>query len=367
VRNIVVNVPAIQEPITPSPGFAKKHLADYKLDIQGLCGFGCLYCSSNAGNYLRINRAAFAQLAQDQVGRALTPFDDPALTYVWPDVVPNLERQLDSKRPGFGRDQTLVFSMLTDGFSPLMVTNGTTERILRLVLERTEFRIRVLTKNAIVGQAKWRRLFAQHPGRFVVGLSIGTADDQWAHRVELGTSSPRARLRALRQLQDDGIPTYGMLCPVFPDVLDGCALEDLVEAIRPERVETVWAEPYNDRASWKMVQAGYRPGSRGWHWLERVYGRRDWGAWSAYATELYVRLHAHAVEHGWQQKFKYLLYEDLIAKEDASALSGLDGVLLQSKPDARGISRNPSIAALQQPTRAPREDERPGSGRSASW
>ena len=55
----IVNVPSINRPITPSPGFAKKKLADYKLDACGLCQFGCRYCSSNCGNYLRINRTKF--------------------------------------------------------------------------------------------------------------------------------------------------------------------------------------------------------------------------------------------------------------------------------------------------------------------
>src|SRR2546425_4660690 len=33
----IVNVPAIQQPIQPSPGFAKKQLSDFKLDIMALC------------------------------------------------------------------------------------------------------------------------------------------------------------------------------------------------------------------------------------------------------------------------------------------------------------------------------------------
>jgi len=94
------------------------------------------------------------------------------------------------------------------------------------VLERTSFRIRILTKNAIVSSERWINFFRQAKDRFVVGLSIGTVDDAWAKRVEIGTSRPSARLQALRNLQEAGIPTYGMLCPVFPDVLEGDALLD---------------------------------------------------------------------------------------------------------------------------------------------
>ena len=52
----LVIIDPLAKPIQSSPGFAKKLLADHKLDACGLCQFGCLYCSSNEGNYLRINR-----------------------------------------------------------------------------------------------------------------------------------------------------------------------------------------------------------------------------------------------------------------------------------------------------------------------
>ena len=68
----VVEVPSIKVPITSSPGFAKKDLSDFKLDACGLCGFGCRYCSSNSGNYLRINRAMFADLTEQQLGEGLS-------------------------------------------------------------------------------------------------------------------------------------------------------------------------------------------------------------------------------------------------------------------------------------------------------
>ena len=59
MKNIIVHVENMKTLIKPAPGFVKKDLADYKLDIVALCGFGCLYCSSNMGNYLRINQKEF--------------------------------------------------------------------------------------------------------------------------------------------------------------------------------------------------------------------------------------------------------------------------------------------------------------------
>src|SRR5262249_4936810 len=156
------------------------------------------------------------------------------------------EATLRGKKFNWGEGRTAVFSMLTDGFSPSLVADGTTLKALDMMLSRTGFRIRVLTKNACVGSREWIEYFASRPGRFVVGLSIGTLDDAWSKRVEVNTSPPSQRLKALRRLQDAGVPTYGMLCPIFPDVLSTARLDELVTAIRPHHCETIWAEPYND-------------------------------------------------------------------------------------------------------------------------
>jgi hypothetical protein len=338
----------------PSPGFQKKELADFKIDLMALCGFGCSYCSSNWGNYLRINREDFAERTEKQLGKRLYPDTSPDLAMIWPDVLEKLSAQVLAHRrrhdalPIWGLGKTLVFSMLTDGFSPVLVGNGTTEKALRLVLDNTRFRIRVLTKNAVVGAQRWIDFFLKYPGRFVVGLSCGTLDGAWARKIEKGTSSPRARIEALRALQDAGVPTYGMLCPIFPDLLDGDRLHELVREIRPSLCETIWAEPFNDRANWECVRAGYPEGSDGWSWLTEAYanGRNDF-VWSAYATELYRRLRAALELRGERHKLRYLLYENPITALDSRAFAGLYGVLLQTKPREDGYSPNPFIQALQ--------------------
>lgn len=351
-RRKLVVVPTVNDPVKLSPGFAKKGLSEWKLDILALCEFGCRYCSSNHGNYLRINRERFADATAEQLGERVYPDEDPALTFRWAEILDSLERQLRSKRRGFGRDLTLVFSMLTDGFSPMLVADGTTEAALQLILDLTEFRIRILTKNAVVGTDKWIEFFAKHPGRFVVGLSCGTLDDDWASRIEVGTSSPSARLRSLRCLQEAGIPTYGMLCPIFPDVLEGNTLDVLLDRIAPDRCEAIWAEPYNNRVNWQIVRDAYAPGSRGQQWMDAVYGRRDRAQWSRYATDLYSRLRGRASQDGWIGKLKYLLYEGWITAADAQHYEGFGGLLLQSEPGEDGRSRNPYLAALQpEPTR----------------
>ncbi len=353
-------VPPLAQPICKSPGFAKKELAAFKLDLPGLCEFGCRYCSSNMGNYLRIRRERFADLAEEQLGERIYPGEDPTLMMFSPETLPRLEEQLRHHRPNWGADQTLVFSMLTDGFSPWLVQRGHTRRALDLLLDHTRFRIRVLTKSAIVGKPEWIDYFAQHRDRFVVGLSTGTTDDEWSRKIELGTSQPTARLRALHRLQQAGVPTFGMLCPVFPDMLDGDRLDRLVDAIHPELVEHVWAEPYNDRVNWRAVRAGYDVDSAGYRWLTDVYEHGSRRAWSEYTAELYGRLHKKAEAEGWLHKLRYLLYEDGFDARDVDALGDLAGILFQSKPDDNGFSKNAAIAERQKRGRRARAsgDER---------
>jgi DNA repair photolyase len=342
VKPIIVDVPSIKDPIKKSPGFEKKELATYKLDIMGWCQASCLYCSSPSGNYLRINRERFAAAAEAQTGSRLLPGKDAALALRWPDFEERLDEQLRTKHFSWGAGKVLMFSQLTDAFSPWAVKSGLTWRALGRVLVQTSFQVRVLTKFDTVGRREWIDLFRSYPGRFVVGLSVGTLDDAWARKVEFGTSSPSARVRALHRLQDAGVPTFGMLCPIFPDVLAGNGVERLVEAVRPDRCETVWSEPYNDRANWRAVAAGYRETSPERKVLSMLFegpGARSY--WSDYAVALYQRV--HEALGGEAGKHRYLLYQDTMTAAGREALRGAEGMLFQSD-ETKGKKSLPVVA-----------------------
>ncbi|REK22677.1 MAG: hypothetical protein DWQ42_16635 [Planctomycetota bacterium] len=327
--------------------WGKKELAEYKVDLLKLCGFGCTYCSSNGGMHISMQLQTISDAFTEAKGKKFDRYDVGDIVITLKGVLDTLQRQLDDRRRPWGKGKTLAFCQLTDGFSPHLLRTGTTRRALEMLIDRTEFRIRVLTKSAIVGRPEWIRFFSDHADRFVVGLSIGSLNDIWARCVERLTSVPTSRVKALHALQDAGIPTYGMLCPMFPEVLDGDHIERLMEAIRPDLCEHVWAEPFNDRDNWEYVRKCYFEGSTMWNWMTDVYenGRQD--LWSDYATALYQRLKSKAASDGWMKKLRYLLYEDGIVASDAAAFEGLDGVLLQSKPRLDGRSRNKAIAALQ--------------------
>lgn len=136
-------------------------------------------------------------------------------------------------------------------------------------------------------------------------------------------------------------------CPVFPHLLNDDSLEKLVDKTNPRAVEQVWVEPFNDRDNWRIVRSSYPTTSQSFQWITDVYEGGHKELWSRYATDLYLRIHTKAINEGWSGKLRYLLYENLITEGDATRLGGLDGILLQCKPDENGRSKNEFIAQYQ--------------------
>lgn len=323
-----------------------KQLADVHVEALLFCEFGCRYCSSNSGLHLRFLKRTIQEAVEASLKVPFNPHNAAHVAIAYREVVNSLEVELCRYRKKPGAGKTLVYSQLTDGFSPVLIKTGTARQILELLIEKTDYRIRILTKNAIVGRPEWVKFFARHRDRFVVGLSIGTLDDRFTHRMEWRTSRPQSRISALQALQEADVPTFGMLCPVFPQVLETDELERLIDTIRPARCEHVWTEPFNDRANWKVVRDVYAEGSPTWNWMKRVFGDRDTALWSRYATDLYRRVHDKACREGWSDKLRYLLYEKDITPEDSVHFRGLGGVLLQCRKDEDGESKNPAFRSL---------------------
>ncbi|QDT64777.1 radical SAM family protein [Calycomorphotria hydatis] len=335
--------------IAPS-SWPVKELADVHVEACMQCEFNCSYCSSNSGLHICFNKNTIEDAVLEQFGQVYDPQNTDGLLIGFEDVVGALREELNDRKQKPGTGKTLVYSQLTDGFAPKLVKSGVTRGILDLLIEKTNYRIRVLTKSKVVGNNNWTQYFAKHASRFIVGLSIGTLDDKLARRIEGGTSSPAARLKSLHRLQDVGVPTYGMLCPVFPSVLETDELGHLVAAVRPDYCEHVWAEPYNDRSNWRYVREALHRGSFLYDWISRVYEEGDEHLWSQYATNLYCRLLEKGKADGWSEKLRYLLYESHIVDEHVPNFQSLDGVLLQSIDKKTGVSKNPRFAAIQHAT-----------------
>jgi hypothetical protein len=334
-------------PILRALGFEKKELANDHLEPLQKCEISCRYCSTTTGNTARITGKRRDAAVKRQLGIDVKASSEPDLALFDPRFLDHLRAQLNDAGPTFGRGRTLMVSEFVDPFSPSLMEFGITLQMLTLLFERTEYRIRILTKSGTVVAPQVLNLLTEHRQRVVVGLSFGSLDDKWAKGMEIGAPPPSVRIRALHKLQAANVPTYGMLCPMFPEVLDGQHLERLVDAVRPNVVEHVWAEGYNDRVNWRAVREAYDPGSTAYDTMTSMFGAQDRTRWSAYITALFVRLKAKAVAGGWLHKLRFLLYEGDIVPEDVDSFGDLSGVLLQSKPGPDGRSKHPSFARLQ--------------------
>jgi DNA repair photolyase len=138
-----------------------------------------------------------------------------------------LRAELESPR---WNPQTLVMSGVTDPYQPierkLCITSGCLE-----VLAKFRNPVAIITKNRLVTRdIDLLRNLAAH-NAVAVNISVTSLDSNLQRVLEPRTSSPQARLDAIRQLRSAGIPTGVMVAPIIPGltdhevpkVLDACA------------------------------------------------------------------------------------------------------------------------------------------------
>jgi DNA repair photolyase len=117
------------------------------------------------------------------------------------------------------RPETIVFSGVTDCYQPAERRFKITRACVAVAAECNQ-PIGIITKNALVCRdIDLFRQLAAH-GAVRVSLSITSLDPQLARAMEPRTSSPEARLRAIRELTQAGIPTNVMTAPIIPGLND---------------------------------------------------------------------------------------------------------------------------------------------------
>lgn len=326
-----VNVPwkgKVQNPIRLSPGFEKKELAVYKLDAMVFCQFACAYCSSNAGNLMRINTKQISHWSLEEVGIAYNPRQDADSFYMtYPEIVEALDLQLLQNPKLRAIEETLQFGMLVDNFSPELVKNGTTFRLLEILLRKTKFTIRILTKSAAVARDEFVELFLRYPNRVTVGLSCGSMNNDEIQYIEKFTTLPVYRSAAAYTLQKNSIRTFLMACPVLPGFHSKAEIEELYEAFDPSKLEAAWCEPYNDRMNWRKLLAAYVNSNKR-NELETIM--TDKREWAKYALSL-ANLHNKTLKKfGFKGQSYFLLYESGMTNIEIGAARKIPDILFQS-------------------------------------
>ncbi|MEN0110281.1 MAG: PA0069 family radical SAM protein [Planctomycetota bacterium] len=121
-------------------------------------------------------------------------------------------------RPGWAAEP-IVFSGVTDCYQPREREARITRRCLEVAAECRQ-PIGVITKNALVTRDADVLSDLAADQAAVVAVSLTTLDESLARRMEPRTSTPSARLRAMTELAEAGVPTHAMLSPVVPGLND---------------------------------------------------------------------------------------------------------------------------------------------------
>ncbi len=115
--------------------------------------------------------------------------------------------------------EPIAFSGVTDCYQPAERDYRLTRGCLEVALECRQ-PVMVITKNALVTRDLdlLRPLAEQRLAKAAV--SVTTLNDALAREMEPRTSTPQARLRAIRELAAAGVPTSVMVAPVIPGLND---------------------------------------------------------------------------------------------------------------------------------------------------
>ena len=127
-----------------------------------------------------------------------------------------LRRELSSPR---WRPAGITLSGVTDCYQPCERQFRVTRGCLEVC---AEFRnpVSIVTKNALVARDRDVLAPLARLGAAAVYVSVTTLDSELAGQLEPRASRPAARLRAIRELADAGIPVGVMVAPVIPGLTD---------------------------------------------------------------------------------------------------------------------------------------------------
>jgi DNA repair photolyase len=165
------------------------------------CEHGCIYCYARPTHeYLGFSAGL------DFESRIMVKQAAPEL----------LAAELASPR---WRPQTLVMSGVTDPYQPIERRLRLTRRCLE-VLVRFRNPVAIITKNQLVTRdTDLLGELAVHQAA-AVNISVTSLDPKLQHILEPRTATPRARLKAIKQLRAAGIPVGVMVAPVIPGLTD---------------------------------------------------------------------------------------------------------------------------------------------------
>lgn len=185
----------VSENKSPDIGFR------YSVNPYRGCEHGCAYC--------------YARPTHEYLGHS-AGLDFESKIYVKEDAAKLLYEKLMS--PSWKGEQ-ITFSGNTDCYQPIERKLCLTRQCLEVMVQFNN-PFSMITKNALITRdidliSKMAKLNAAF-----VFISVTTLDDELCAALEPRTSRPMARLRAIKELSDAGIPTGVNVAPCIPGLTD---------------------------------------------------------------------------------------------------------------------------------------------------
>jgi DNA repair photolyase len=173
----------------------------YSINPYRGCEHGCSYCYARPGHEFLGLSAGLEFESQ---------------IFVKEDAPELLRRELASPK---WEPQAVSMSGVTDPYQPVERRLQLTRRILEIF---AEFRnpVGIVTKSALVSRDRDLLGELAKYDAAQVFLSVTTLDPELARNMEPRAAAPAARLRALRELSEAGVPVGVLVAPIIPGLND---------------------------------------------------------------------------------------------------------------------------------------------------
>jgi DNA repair photolyase len=213
-----------------------------------------------------------------------------------------VEKDLKKIKP---EDKRTVFFCTTCDPCATEEHTSMTISAIQLIMEKSDLQVRVLSKSDRIFEIA--KALDNFRDRIIYGLSTGTIRPEIAACIEENASPLKERLEMLHLLQDMRCRTFGMLCPILPS--ERPYLDQLLDAVRPDECEMVWAEPLNvrgkslEKTRSRLEECGFDGDAK---ILKEVMGNKD--KWRHYTKDLFLAVRDEFNKRGIRNKLRYLQY-----------------------------------------------------------
>lgn len=197
----------------------KSKITDYVINPYTGCQHGCKYCYAD---FIR----RFQNIKEKWGDFVYPKINCPEL----------LKKELKKNKPGH-----IWLSSVCDCYTPIEGKFKLTRKILEIIATspyKNKFTIEILTKSALVKRDfdLIKKLNCE------LGLSINTLDEKASKIIEPLASSPKQRIKTLKEAKKLGIKIFGFISPVLPGITN---LDDIFKNL--SFCDYVWVELLNTR------------------------------------------------------------------------------------------------------------------------